>query len=247
MQTNRPLAVVGTTAITEADVTEAILNLGANAAAYNTPEGRAAILNQLIEQALFLTDARKNMLEYDPLFKEQLAKIKDELLVQFAISKAIDKVNVTDAEMKAYFTEHPEQFASQETVTASHILVGDEATAKSLLERIRSGEIAFEDAARQYSTCPSAPHGGSLGEFARGQMVPEFENAAFSMEAGALSEPVRTQFGYHIIRVDARGNADAVTFEEAKDAIRDLLLNEKRKAAYQSKVNQMKIMYPVQR
>ena len=101
MENSRPLAVVGTTAITEADVTEAILAMGPRAANYNNPQGRAAILDQLIEQALFLTDARKNMLEYDPAFKQQLARVKDDLLVQFAIAKTIERVNVTEAEIKA--------------------------------------------------------------------------------------------------------------------------------------------------
>ena len=171
MENSRPLAVVGTTAITEADVTEAILAMGPRAACYNNPQGRAAILDQLIEQALFLTDARKNMLEYDPAFKQQLARVKDDLLVQFAIAKTIERVNVTEAEIKAYFDENPDQFAAQEQVTASHILVDSEEEAAQILAQIREGAISFEDAAKAHSSCPSSQNGGSLGEFGRGQMV----------------------------------------------------------------------------
>lgn len=247
MENARPLAVVGTTTITEADVTEAILALGPRAESYNNPQGRAAILDQLIEQALFLTDARKNMLEYDPAFKQQLQRLKDDLLVQFAISKAVERVSVTEAEIKTFFDEHPEQFTGQETVGASHILVDSEAEAEALLKSIQAGEISFEDAAKQHSSCPSAQNGGSLGEFGRGQMVPEFDEACFNMAIGELRGPVRTQFGYHIIRLDSRKAAQPLKFSEARDAIREHLLNEKRRAAYQSKVNQMKIMYPVSR
>ena len=177
MEMSRPLAVVGTTSITDADVTNAILALGPRGASYNNPQGRAAILDQLIEQALFLTDARKNMLEYDPAFKQQLARVKDDLLVQFAISKAVERASVTDAEIRAFYDEHPEQFAAQETVSASHILVDSEEEAQQLLQSIQSGEISFEDAAKQHSSCPSSQNGGDLGEFGRGQMVPEFDKA----------------------------------------------------------------------
>lgn len=247
MENSRPLAVVGTTAITEADVTEAILAMGPRAASYDNPQGRAAILDQLIEQALFLTDARKNMLEYDPAFKQQLARVKDNLLVQFAVAKAIERVNVTENEIKAYFDENPDQFAAQELVTASHILVDSEEEAEKLLSQIREGTISFEDAAKEYSSCPSAQNGGSLGEFGHGQMVEEFDDACFSMEVGELRGPVKTQFGWHIIRLDGRREGEPMKLADARDAIREHLLNEKRRKAYESKVNQMKIMYPVNR
>ena len=247
MENSRPLAVVGTTAITEADVTEAILAMGPRAANYNNPQGRAAILDQLIEQALFLTDARKNMLEYDPAFKQQLARVKDDLLVQFAIAKTIERVNVTEAEIKAYFDENPDQFAAQEQVTASHILVDSEEEAAQILAQIREGAISFEDAAKAHSSCPSSQNGGSLGEFGRGQMVKEFDDACFSMEVGELRGPVQTQFGWHIIRLDGKREGEPMKLADAHDAIREHLMNEKRRKAYQSKVNQLKIMYPVNR
>lgn len=247
MEMSRPLAVVGTTSITDADVTNAILALGPRGASYNNPQGRAAILDQLIEQALFLTDARKNMLEYDPAFKQQLACVKDDLLVQFAISKAVERASVTDAEIRAFYDEHPEQFAAQETVSASHILVDSEEEAQQLLQSIQSGEISFEDAAKQHSSCPSSQNGGDLGEFGRGQMVPEFDKACFEMQPGELRGPIKTQFGYHIIRLNQRKAGEPTSFSDAREAIREHLLNEKRRQAYQSKVNQLKIMYPVQR
>lgn len=82
---------------------------------------------------------------------------------------------------------------------ASHILVRDQASADKIYERIRKGE-SFETLARQYSTCPSKSKGGDLGWFKEGQMVPQFENAVRRMGTGTISKPVRTQFGYHIIK-----------------------------------------------
>lgn len=247
MENSRPLAVVGTIAITDADVSQAILGMGARAESFNNPQGRAAVLEKLIEQALFLTDARKNMMEYDPVFKKQLQSVKDELLTQFAVSKAIERANVTEAEIKAFFDENPAQFMGQETVAASHILVADEAQASELMNKIQSGEVAFEDCAKEYSSCPSGQNGGSLGEFGHGQMVAEFDEACFSMEVGELRGPVKSQFGYHIIRLDGKKEAVPMKYAEVHDAIKDHLLADKRRQAYQSKVNQMKIMYPVNR
>ncbi len=247
MENSRPLAIVGAKTITENDVTSAIAEMGARAQSYNTPQGRAAILDQLIGQALFLTDAKKNMLEYDPQFKAQLAQVKEDLLVQFAIARALERVNVTEVEIKKFYDENPDQFAGEPTVEASHILVDTEEKANEIKRQIESGAIKFEDAAKQYSSCPSAQSGGSLGEFGRGQMVPEFDAACFDMEVGELRGPIRTQFGYHLIRLDAKKDAKPITFAEAHDAIEQHLLSEKQRQAYQSRVNQLKILYPVQK
>ena len=247
MENARPLAVVGTTAITEEDVTNAIAGLGQRGAQYNNPQGRAAILEHLIEQALFLTDAKKTMLEYDPAFKKQLQAVKDNLLVQFAIGKAMERVKVTEAEIKDFFEKNPDEFKGEATVAASHILVSSEEEAKKIMDEIAAGTISFEDAAKQYSSCPSSQNGGNLGEFGRGQMVPEFDEACFSMQPGETRGPIKTQFGYHIIRLDKANEAKPVTLAQAHDAIYQHLMQEKQEKAYQSKVNQMKIMYPVSR
>ena len=89
-------------------------------------------------------------------------------------------------------------------VRASHILVMDEDEAKNLKTRIEEGAITFEDAAKQYSKCPSGRNGGDLGYFTRGQMVKPFEDAAFSAREGDVTEPIKTQFGWHLIKVTAK-------------------------------------------
>ena len=244
---NRTLAMVAGVPIHQSDVEETIQAMGARGRNYDTPQGRAAILDQLINQRLFLTDAKKTMLEYDPAFKAQLAKVKDDLLFQFAVSRVLENVRVSDEELKAFYDANPDQFAGQKTVSASHILVEQEAQAKELLEKIQSGEMTFEDAASQFSTCPSSANGGSLGEFGRGQMVPEFDEACFSMEPGELRGPVKTQFGYHVIRLDGVKDGQPVPFAQAKEAIREHLMAEKGQKAFQTRVNQLKLMYPVDR
>ena len=245
MDNTRVLAVVGGKQITDTDVDMLIASMGQAGQNYMSPQGRAAILEELINQKLLLLDATRNLYEREPDFKAQLARVKDELLVNYAAAKAVSGVRVTDEEAKQYFDEHPEQFAGEETVSASHILVEDEAKAFELLADIREGKVTFEEAAAEHSKCPSGRNGGNLGEFGRGQMVPEFDTACFTMEVGALSEPVKTQFGYHLIRLDSKKDAVPMHFGDVREGITRQLTMEKQRAAYTSKINQLKILFPV--
>ena len=243
---NKILATVGGMPITEEEVNEFLANLGPRGQAYNNPEGRKAVLEQLVSNKLLLLDAKRNLLEADPVFKAELAKVRDNLLVSFAAEKAFASVTVSDKDAEDYYENNKERFVSEESVNASHILVDSEEKALEILAKIKAGEISFEDAARENSSCPSGQNGGNLGDFGRGQMVPEFDVAVFEMEVGEISEsPVKTQFGYHLIKLNAKNAAETLPFAEIAPEIKDALLQEKRRAAYESKINQLKILYPV--
>ncbi len=239
------LARVNGQPITAAEVDAALIQMGAKGERYNTPEGRRMVLEQLINKKLFLADAAKNLYEYDPKFKAEFQKLKEEMLANFAIAKAVEGVKVTDEEAKAFFEENKEGLVSGASVNASHILVDSEEKANELLEKINAGEISFEDAARQNSSCPSSEQGGNLGEFTRGQMVPEFDEACFSMEVGEIRGPVKTQFGFHLIKLNDKKEATPIAFEDIAGQIKEKLVSDKQQAAYQSKINQLKILYPV--
>ena len=247
MENNNVLAVVGGKQITNADVDAMIASMGQQGQAYMSPQGRAMILEELIAQKLLLLDATRNLFEREPAFKEQLARVKEDLLINYAVGKVVSGVRVTDDEAKKFFDENPDQFMGQETVSASHILVDSEEKANELLAKITAGEISFEEAARENSSCPSSREGGSLGEFGRGQMVPEFDSACFEMEVGEVRGPVQTQFGYHLIRLDGKKAAEPLHFGDVREAITRQLTMEKQQAAYRSKINQLKILYPVER
>lgn len=243
---NKILATVGGLTVTEEEVTELIASLGQRGAAYNTPEGRRAVLNQIIGNKLLLLDAKRNLLEAEPAFREQLNRLKDNLLISYAGEKVISAVSVTEAEAREYYDNNKSQFTTGETVNASHILVDSEDKAKAILAEISSGAKSFEDAAREYSSCPSGAEGGSLGDFGRGQMVPEFDKAVFEMQVGEITaEPVKTQFGYHLIKLNSKGEPKELSYSEVSSEIKAGLLGEKRRKAYESKINQLKIMYPV--
>ena len=239
------LATVGGKPITEMDVEMMLMQMGQRASAYNNPQGRAMILEQLINSKLFLMDAQKNLYEREPAFKEQFNKVKEEMLSRYAVQKAVERVRVTDEEAKKYFEENPDQFAPQATFNASHILVETEEQAAEIAEQIKSGELTFEDAAMQFSSCPSKQNGGSLGEFGHGQMVPEFEAACEALEEGELSAPVQTQFGWHLIKLVSKGMGKPVEYKDVAEQLKEALMGEKQNAAYQSKINQLKLLFPV--
>ncbi len=243
---NRLLATVGGQPITEADVNAFIAELGQRGSAYDNPQGRTMILGQLINSKLFLLDAQRNLIEGEAEFRERLRRVKENLLTNYAVEKVIGHLRVSDEEVKAYYDENPDKFRGEETVNASHILVETKEKALEIYEKIADGSMTFEAAAKEYSSCPSKEQGGSLGEFMRGQMVPEFDTAVFSMQVGEITaEPVQTQFGYHLIRLNSKSDSTPLSFEDVKASIYEQLLREKQSKAYESRINQLKIVYPV--
>ena len=157
-----------------------------------------------------------------------------------------DYIGVTDEDVKTYFEENKESFATPEQVEASHILVEDEATAKEIIKKLNDGED-FAKLAKEYSTDKSnAEKGGALGYFGRGEMVEPFENAAFSMNVGDISkEPVKTDFGYHIIKVTDKKEAKEADFETSKEQARDMLVEERVNEQYSNWINEKMEEYDI--
>ena len=242
----RILARVGALTVTEAEVDEFIMGMGARGAQYNTPEGRRAVLTQIINNKLFLLDAQRNLYEAEAPFRAELAKLKEQLLIRYATDKALASATVSEAEVRAYYDENRDKFNTGESVNASHVLVATEEEALAVLSEIQSGAITFEQAAQKYSSCPSKENGGNLGDFGRGQMVPEFDAAVFAMAEGEVSAaPVKTQFGYHLIKLNSKSEGKVLEYAEVHDDLYSMMLSDKQNKAYTSKVNQLKIMYPV--
>lgn len=240
------LAKVGALTVTENEVNEFLAGLGARGQAYNNPEGKRVILEQLIGNKLILQDARRNLLEGEAEYRAELAKLKEKLLISYAQNKILSAVKVKDEEVAEYYESHKEELAGGESVSAAHILVDTEEKALLILAKIKAGEVSFEDAARENSSCPSGENGGDLGTFTRGQMVPEFDKAVFEMQVGEITDaPVKTQFGYHLIKLNAKNEASVPALDEIKAELAEMLVGEKRHEAYEKKLNQLKIVYPV--
>jgi peptidyl-prolyl cis-trans isomerase C len=167
------------------------------------------------------------------------------MLKQFSIRQLLESVEVSEEEMKDFYEQNQDRFEKGEEVTASHILVKTEDEAKAARERVVGGE-AFGDVAQDVSTCPSKERGGDLGAFSKGRMVPEFEQVAFDMEVDEISEPVKTQFGYHIIKVTDKSDASKLSYDETKGEIRQRLTVEKQNKVYLDKVEALKGAYDVE-
>lgn len=240
------LAKVGALTVSEREVEEFIAELGQRGQRYNNPEGRRAVLEQIISSKLLLLDARHNLYETEPEFKAELAKVRENLLINYAGNKILAAVSVSDEDAKKFYDENPDKFNQGESVNADHILVKTEEEALEILAKIENGEISFADAAAKHSTCPSGQKGGNLGDFGRGQMVPEFETAAFALEVGEMTKsPVKTQFGYHLIKLNSKSESSVIPYEEIAEQLKEMLVGEKRREAYERKINQLKLLYPV--
>ncbi|OIU68590.1 peptidylprolyl isomerase [Rossellomorea aquimaris] len=157
-----------------------------------------------------------------------------------------DRVSITDDQIKEYFDENKDSFAQAEQVEASHILVEDEKTAQEVKKKLDDGGD-FAELAKEYSTDTSnAESGGELGFFAKGEMVEEFEDKAFAMKKGEISDPVKTEFGYHIIKVTDKKEAKKAVLEDHKDEIKDILVDQAMQAEYGNWLEEKKEKYDIE-
>ena len=243
------LAKVGNTTITQADYDREFQSLPEYAQQLFTDEqGREKFLNEIINKEMLHQEALKKGLDKTPEFQKKVEEFKKVTLVTELFEKDVmAKAKVSDQEVKDYYDQHKEEFAPTTQIKASHILVKTEDEAKKVMERLKKGE-KFADVAKAVSIDKgSAINGGDLGYFSKGQMVPEFENAASSMNIGDVSsEPVRTQFGYHIIKVTDKKKGSVIEFEKIKDMISQKLTGGKQKEAFDQYIAELKKNYKVE-
>lgn len=240
------LAVVNGTNVTERDIDINISRMPQELQQqYSTEQGRKNLLEQIVSFELVYNDAVDSGMENDKEYLAQLEGAKKELLTQASIARMMSEINISDSEAEAFYNENKEMFTQPATVTAKHILVDSQDKANSVKAEIDGGK-SFEDAAMEYSSCPSKAQGGNLGAFSRGQMVPEFEEAAFKLEPGIVSDPVQTQFGFHLIKVESKNESAPKTFSEVKGAISNRLLQKKQNSKFLTTVDALKKKYKVE-
>ncbi|SDK83328.1 peptidylprolyl isomerase [Natronincola ferrireducens] len=245
MDNKNILAVVGDREITEADLQLLMRGIDPQRAAqFQSEEGKKRLLEELINQELFYLDALDNGLDKDETFQKELKKVEESFLKQYAINKLVKTVALDEKELGEYYESHKDHFKNPATAKASHILVDSEEEAEAIIKELEGG-LSFEEAAEKYSKCPSKAQGGNLGAFPRGQMVPEFEEAVFSMEKNEISKPVKTQFGHHIIKVFEQNPEEMKSFEDVKGQLAQQLLGQKQHDLYSNRVNELKGKYEV--
>lgn len=232
--------------ITRGDVLKFLNDMGPQMAMqFQSPEGIQRVIEEMVSQELLYLDAIKNELHKEEEYKKLLDATELNLLKNYAFNKAIASKQPTDHELEDYYKSNKETFGNPETLKASHILVESEDKANEIMKELDGG-LSFEEAAGKYSSCPSKDQGGKLGEFGKGQMVKEFEDAAFNMAVGSISQPVKSQFGYHIIYLEDRNPAKEKTFEEAREEVFNHVIRDKQQEKYIEKVNQLKEEYQVE-
>ncbi|AKL97191.1 foldase protein PrsA [Clostridium aceticum] len=245
MDNTKVLAVVGNREITEGDVQAIIKSLDPQRAVqFHTEEGKQQLLEEIIDHELMYLDAIDSGLTEEEAYQKELKKISENFLKQYAINRLIKDAKVEDEELQNYYEDHKDYFKSPATAKASHILVDSEEKAEEILKEINEG-LSFEEAASKYSSCPSKAQGGNLGEFSKGKMVPEFEEAAFNMEKDEISKPVKTQFGYHLIKLFDLKKEDIKPLNEVKDRLTQQLLGQKQQQLYLQKANELRDKYTV--
>jgi len=247
------LVTVNGAAITQEDVDSALMN--ATQGRFNQvpadkqAEFRQQVLQQLIGTELVYDDAKKTGVIDSKEFKDEYVKVQERVKKQLAIQvwqkQQLDKIKVSDKELKNYYNKNKEEFNEKESVHARHILVKTEAEAKKIILELKplSGKALkdkFIELAKTKSTGPSGPKGGDLGFFTQGQMVPAFNDTVFKMKVGTVTKtPVSTQFGFHVIYLEEKKNSSLRKFSEVKTVIDQRLKMEKFKSVMKTKMEDL--------
>jgi peptidyl-prolyl cis-trans isomerase C len=185
-----------------------------------------ALLDRIVDSKLVVQEGKKSKVTEDPAFKKRMAFVEDQVLQDFWIQREVAR-KVTPEKLQQRYEERLKSMPSEEEVHARHILVSTEDEAKALIAELKKG-AAFDKLAKEKSTDKaSGAEGGDLGWFKKSDMVKEFADAAFALNKGDLTEtPVKTQFGYHVIKVEDRRKAPPPAFEELADQLREEMARE---------------------
>jgi len=223
---DKVVATINGKPITDADLAVADSEIGSDMGSMPADQKRMSLVEFLIDNQLFAEAAEESKLDQGPAFESRLAYLKRRALRELYFDKII-KGSVSDADARKLYDEQVQKLKPEEEAQASHILVATEAEAKDLKEKLKNGGD-FAALAKEHSKDPgSKDTGGDLGFFTRGQMVPQFEEAVFSMNKGDVSDPVQTQFGWHIIKVVDKRTKAPPAFEVVKDRILQSMLLQK--------------------
>jgi peptidyl-prolyl cis-trans isomerase C len=205
-----------------------------------TADGRKEMLDSMVVRELVMQDAQKEGLDKSKEVADRMEDMKKRVIVEAYLKKKVEQsVNISDAELQKFYDKNKDKFKAGDQVRASHILVKTEKEAQDVLAQLKGG-AKFEDLAKKYSTDPAAAKGGDLGWFGKGNMIPEFEQVAFSMKEGDVSGVVKTKFGFHIIKVTGKRPAGILPFAEVKEQLKASLMPEKQQEVFKKVKDDLK-------
>jgi len=211
------VARVNGTEIHESDLAMAEDDLGENIHTMEPAAKREQLIAYVTDIFLATQAAEKQNLQDNEEFKRRQAFLRNKMLMGMVLQTRA-KDAATEEEMKKVYDDAARSMTAEEEVHARHILVESEDEAKAIVEQVKGG-ADFATLAKEKSKDPGAADGGDLGYFVKGQMVPEFSEVAFKMYPGQVSNPVKTQFGWHVIKVEDRRTRPMPEFEKVKDQI----------------------------
>lgn len=214
---------LGDQAVRRSEFERHVMNLEQQGGTPLDPTVRAALLDRFLEERVVVLEARTRGLVSAQSTPEQEEAAARKILADEGLSG----VEVGDEEVAAYFEAHRSEFQSPETVALRQILVPTMNEARDVRRRLLKDPRSFPALAQTLSRAPEASAGGLMGSFARGQLPPELDKAAFALSAGQISEPVPTAFGFHVLRLDAKQPSREPALEESRDEIRSRLRREK--------------------
>jgi peptidyl-prolyl cis-trans isomerase C len=232
---NPVLAKVNGAEIRQSDVKLAEEELGPSLAQMDPATKKENVLAFLIDMKIVAKAAEDKKIEDRPDFKARLGFTRNRLLMDNLLA-AEGKAAATDEAMKKVYDEAAKQIAGEQEVHARHILVETEDEAKAIEAELKKG-ADFAELAKTKSKDPGAADGGDLGFFTKDQMVPEFSSVAFALEPGKISDPVKSQFGWHIIKVEEKRSRKAPDFEQVKPQI-ETYVTRKAQADYVAKLRE---------
>lgn len=204
--------------VTEADLAIADSEIGADMGTMPEAQKRLSLLEFLIDNQLFAEAADAEKLGQGTDFETRLKYLKRRALRELYFEKVI-KSSVSDADARKIYDEQVGKIKPEEEVSARHILVESEDKAKELLAKIKAGGDFVALAKENTKDAGSKEDGGNLGYFGRGQMVPQFEEVVFKLNKGDVSDPVKTQFGWHLIKIEDKRTKQPPAFDIVKDRI----------------------------
>jgi peptidyl-prolyl cis-trans isomerase C len=212
--------------LTSAHVLEEIERLPGPSRTYlSQPDRKRQFVENLILNDLLFTEAEKQGYANDPDIERQVQDMRKRLVVQRLMRDYQKPPEITDEQAKQYYDDNPNLYSTTQ-IRASHILVRDEDTAKAIRGELEKDPSKFAEIAKAQSIDKtSGAKGGDLGKFGQGRMVPDFERVAFSLKVGEISQPVKTQYGWHIITVTERDEGQRRPFEQVKEQIKATLRN----------------------
>ncbi len=232
---NPVLAKVNGQEIRQSDVTIAEEELGPSLAQMDPSTRKDNVLSFLIDMKIVAKAAEDKKVADREEFKSKLAFARNRLLMDSLLGTE-GKEALTDANMKKVYEDAAKQISGEQEVHARHILVESEDEAKKIAEELKKG-ANFAELAKKSSKDPGAADGGDLGFFTKDQMVPEFSKVAFELEPGKISDPVKSQFGWHIIKVEEKRNRQAPSFDQVKPQIEQYVVR-KAQADYVTKLRE---------